>query len=251
MYYRFLFLLLFSFSLIGCRQTKQEIVFRGNITHYSNHKWLYISELTLDGFTLFDSTEIKNGEFNFTLKSTDEISRQRRSTPTFFQLSLQPNQAFTTLAKNGEVLEIEADARNMAKSYNIKGAEDARLMHRLDKQLALFIDSTDILTSIYQSEIENDSVRGLVEKAYNQLVYNHTTFLKDFIAENPTSIATIAAFYQRYNRKIFFIEDENLPLLEQIYQQLVIIYPDNENIKWINNRIEMIKFKLAQENENK
>jgi hypothetical protein len=94
-------------------------------------------------------------------------------------------------------------------------------------------------------------VRGLVEKAYNQLVYNHTTFLKDFIAENPTSIATIAAFYQRYNRKIFFIEDENLPLLEQIYQQLVIIYPDNENIKWINNRIEMIKFKLAQENENK
>ena len=124
-------------------------------------------------------------------------------------------------------------------------------MNRLDKQLALFIDSTDILTSIYQSEIENDSVRGLVEKAYNQLVYNHTTFLKDFIAENPTSIATIAAFYQRYNRKIFFIEDENLPLLEQIYQQLVIIYPDNENIKWINNRIEMIKFKLAQENENK
>ena len=35
-----------------------------------------------------------------------------------------------------------------------------RLMNRLDKQLALFIDSTDILTSIYQSEIENDSVRS-------------------------------------------------------------------------------------------
>ena len=113
----------------------------------------------------------------------------------------------------------------------------------MDRQLSRFIDSTEVLQTIYENEIEDDSIRSRVEYVYLILVENHTKYLLNFISSHPNSMTTIAAFYQRYNRKIFLPEEENLALLQQIYQNLVILYPDNQNVQYLKKRIASIEFK--------
>lgn len=239
LYLSFLLLLL----LCNCQQKKNTIVFEGEIVN-ANFRWLYLSEISTDGFVLLDSCLIKNNQFRINLWEKNEDSRLRRSTPLFYQLSLDKANALVTLTKNGETLQIQADGTDLIHTYTIKGGKDAQLMCELEQQLALFIDSTDVLYDIYQYEIEDDAVRERVEEVYVTLVKNHTQFLLHFIEQNPLSMATIAAFYQKYNRKIFFPEKENIELLKQIYQHLVTLYPNNENVEFVKNRIELIEFNI-------
>ncbi len=240
---RIFFIFLTSIMMVGCRQGGQEIVFTGELTD-SPSKQIYLSEVTPEGTLLLDSCLPENGKFRFVLREKLKELQERRQTPHFYRLSFSEENGFTTVAKNGEILNIKADGMNMVTTYTVSGSEEAQLMWQLDRQLSRFIDSTEVLQAIYENDIENDSLRSRVEEVYLILADNHTRYLLNFIASHPNSITTIPAFYQRYNRKIFFPEEENLSLLQQIYQNLVILYPDNENVQYLKKRIESIEFKL-------
>jgi esterase/lipase superfamily enzyme len=122
------------------------------------------------------------------------------------------------------------------------------LLWQLDQKLKNFIDTTDLLYSIYNAYIEDDSVRLQIENRYNKLILNHSNYLKTFIADNPTSLTTLIAFYQVYNKRKFFDETENLDLLKKIYNQLQVYYPTNENVIFLKKRIELITSKINDEN---
>ncbi len=240
------YLLFFTFFLVTCQQKQRQIVFQGTITN-AHSQWIYLSEVSPDGLILLDSCLIKDNLFKIELLER-ENAKNRRNSPLFYQLSFDKNNLLVTIAQNGDILNIEADGNDLLHSYTITGSKEAQLMWELEHKLALFIDSTEVLQEIYHAQIENDSVRNRVEEIYLILVKNHTQYLTHFIHSNPHSIASIAAFYQKYNRKIFFPEKENLSLLKQIYQNLSTAFPDNENVLFLEKRIELIEFNF-NENE--
>ncbi|MCQ2286035.1 MAG: DUF4369 domain-containing protein [Bacteroidales bacterium] len=232
--------------LVSC-QHKGQIGVSGHLTNCRNG-FLYFSEIRPDGPEFIDSVPITNGDFEFKINSSDKLTQKRRATPFFLQITLDnKNLGFTTSAKNGENLVLSGDAMNFTKSYSISGSTEAENMLALDRQLSLFIDSTDYLYAIYEDNIDNDEVRAQVENAYVQIAAHHTEFLRSFIARHPHSFASMAAFYQRYNRHIFLDEKENEALLEKLFLSLSEVYPVNENVLFLKQRLE--KIEAEQENQ--
>jgi len=237
-------LLILSFS---CKHESKEIVFKGTLSN-SIEKQIYLYKVTPDGSFLIDSSEIKKGNFVFEVSGSDKAEKEALKEPAFYTLMLSPDNAFTTLARSGEKIEIKADANNLVKTYTVTGSQDAILLWQLDRALKNFIDTTDYLYSIYEANMEDDSVRMQIENEYNKLILNHTNYLKQFIADNPASLSTLIAFYQVYNKRNFFDENKNLDLLKNIYNQLIVYYPNNENVVFLGKRIKIISSKVPDEN---
>ena len=239
--------LLLLFILLSCRQESKEIIFKGRLSN-NIEKQIYLYKVTPDGNFLIDSSEIKNGNFIFEVSGSNKAEKMALKEPAFYRLMLNPDNAFTTIARSGEKIEIKADADNLVKTYTVPGSKDAVLLWQLDQQLKNFIDTTDLLYSIYNANIEDDSVRMQIENEYNKLILNHSNYLKKFIADNPSSLATLIAFYQIYNKRKFLDETENFDLLKNIYNQLLVYYPTNENVIFLKKRIELITSKINDEN---
>ena len=224
--------------LFSACDNKNAVVLKGHIDNCT-YKYLYIAEVRPDELDFIDSVKIKNGDFEYVLKGSNYLIKARHANPFFLQITLDnKNLGFTTLAKNGEIIEISGDAATLPESYSVKGYTEAENICFLDKQLALFIDSVDYLNEIYKNYIEYDTVRAQVNDAYLVLVANHKAFLQDYINSHLGSFSTVAAFYQRYNSCFFFDEKKDIDLLKEIYSSLSDIYPENENVAFLNERIE-------------
>ena len=238
--------LLFVFTIIiltvGCKKNSDEIVFEGTLNNCIEKK-IYLAKVTPEGKFLIDSCGLKKGCFRLKISAYDKFEKAKIKQPAFYEISLSPNNAFTTIARGGEKIKIEANAIQLVKNYQVTGGEDAQLMRQLDHRLALFIDSVECLQLLYNQNIYNDSVKIFIENSYNNHVYNHTEYLKDFIKQHASSLVSITAFYQKFNRRIFLPESENMDLLQKIYNTLNDLYPENENVIFIENRILMLKEK--------
>lgn len=241
-------LLIFCFILLASCSQDGTITIKGTLRNESP-QYIYLSKVTVDGVILLDSTEVQKGKFAFQLKARDDKEKELLSTPSFYRISFSPENAFTTLARAGEQLEIDAAADSLVKTYTIKGGHDAELIQQLDHQLKLFIDTTFFLeTAANFIAHDNDSLREVIEKSYLKTVDYHINYLKQFIDNNINSLAAITAFYQVYNRREFFDESKDYELLKKIYENLIKLYPNNENVLFLKQRIDLVDYKKTQLN---
>lgn len=224
-----LFLLVFVTAVMfgGCAK-KNGVTFEGNIWN-ADGGFLKISILKQSETIFLDSVKIEDGSFSITLPSEN-------AGPDFYVLSLNEKEALTTLASKGERLHLKAPAQNFAANYEISGSKDAELMTQLNHQLTLFADSANHLYDVYVND-NDETLHAEVEAAYVQIKQHHRDFLLRFIQENPTSLSTIAAFYQKYDNCTFFNEKEDFNILNDIFNNLVKAYPDNENVKVLEKRL--------------
>ncbi len=230
--FRYVALFFITLAFIACNHTDTSI--EGDLDN-NIAKRIYLSKITPDGTILIDSTEIRQGHFRFNIKTEENVE------PVIYQLSLSSVNSMNTIAKSGDRLQIAADANNLAKSYTIQGGNDAELMLQLDRMLTAFIDTVDLLYAIYEQNLEDDEIRAEIDLRYNQLLTRYSSDLIRFIQQNSQSMVAIPAFYQMYNRRQFLQEEENLPLLRLIYNDLKKKYPDNENVIFLKKRIELIE----------
>ena len=193
-------------------------------------KYLTVSLILPEGENIADSVQIKNGHFKMTFPVED-------ANPHFFEIRLCKDNAFTTLARKGENLMLEADASSLVRSYTISGSPDAELMQQLDRRLSLFADSAEILMEWFELDNSDDTLHAQIERAHNRITENHAAFLRQFIHDNPQSLSCLAAFYQKYNHCVFLPEKENRELLETLYDHLQKQYPDSEDVQWLGNRL--------------
>ena len=224
----------------GCDRKAETVTVQGTFADCAK-EWVYFSEIRPDGVELLDSAKIESGTFRFELASADEMIRQRRQQPFFLQIALDKGKdGFVTLVRNGESIEVSGNAQRLPAEHFVTGGCESANMLLLDQRLTQFIDSVDYLYEIYEDGIEDDALRERVEAVYLQLVQHHTEFLKQFIASHPTSLSSVAAFYTRYNRRIFLPEKENFALLQLMVSELEKTYPSHEYVLFLKQRIEQL-----------
>ncbi len=234
-----LILLLPLCLLLSCQHKRSLITIEGDISG-ANHGKIALALVTNTGLEPIDSMRMKNGHFLFELKADGKEAKKRAGTPMLYQIMLSPYNTLTTIAMGGDHLTIKADAENLAGSYTVSGGEEAVLVGQLDSALRAFVRPVDSLYLPYRSNIHNDSVREAIERQYVQLVNHHKQYLIQFIRQHPDKMASYVAFYQSYNNRRFFNEQENKPLLRQITYTLKKTYPDNPYIPNMQNRLEML-----------
>ncbi|MDR1112364.1 MAG: DUF4369 domain-containing protein, partial [Bacteroidales bacterium] len=172
------------FLTVSCHHRKQLITFEGTLA-YAGNAMIYLAHLTSDELFIIDSCPVEQGKFRLAVRKEPGKNRDCYATPSFYRIQLTSKSNYVTLpAKAGDKIVLTADARDLVKSYTASGSVDVQLMQQLDHRLKRFIDSTDKLQVFYTQHIDNDSARMYVEKEYNQLVANHTAFLRQFITQN-------------------------------------------------------------------
>lgn len=224
--------------MCGC-ETKS-IRLEGEISE-ADGRYLVVTRIGPDATEVIDSVLIKKGNFKLSIPTED-------AEPAFYCLSLSDENAFTTLARRGDKLTLSAKGSSLVKTYHLTGSEDVQLMENLDRQLTHFADSVEILREWFESSY-NDTLHAQIEKAYLQIKENHTAFLRSFITKNMHSLACLPAFYQCYDNAIFFDEQHDLALLEQMLTSLNKKYPDNVNVKWLEKEVRNSKAVQSVRNE--
>ncbi len=241
-----LVILLLAIFSWGCSSDKKEgenaqnsVVMKGTVKN-SEGKSLYLHLMLVDttgvGGVEYDglsNSTVTDGAFSLQYQPDD-------AEPQFYRIGFGGQNTITTIARRGEQLTFTFNnADTLCRNYKVKGGEDAQLMWELDQRLSRFIDSAEHLTLWYEYT-DDDSSHMVINNAYTLIKGHHRDFLVQFITHHPTSLATITAFYQKYQMGTFFDEAEDLDFLEKIYENLKKKYPHNLNVIWLSKRIDFI-----------
>lgn len=243
---KLLFLFATVMLLAACTNRNMSVRISGDIKDGGNQK-LMLALITPEGMEMIDSTNMKNGHFEFKVSSKDERIKERENAPMMFQLFLSESNSLATMAKKGEKLKITADAKDLTQTYHISGGEEAVLMQQLDSALTVFVTEANKLYDVYQENMENDSARGEVETKYMNLLFQHREYLEKFIAGHPNNMASYIAFFQSYNRRNFFDIFQDLDVLKKINANLSKVYPGSDYVLTMDHIVEMVESRQPDE----
>jgi len=238
------FALLFLVSACGNVMGDNEFLVKGVIKN-SNGKTIFLSELTKTGSTNIDSVIIpENGEFKL---------KGKTSFPKFYILRIAPNDFITLLIDSADVLTVQADATDFAKSHKVEGSEDMLLIKKLNDRLAISHSSIDSLSAIFQS-IEGspaqDSLKVGIDLAFEKIMQNQREFSQKFIDQNAGSMASMLALSQQLVPRVsVFRIPEDLSYFEKADNALYKAYPGSEEVKQLHEFVASIKNQSQQSEE--
>ena len=197
----FILSLILIFFISACNSKKADdksFVIHGKLTD-SKQDSIFLNELSSKDMIPVDSTVINaDGEFYFKVQPKETG---------FYQLGLSNNNFITLLIEKGENVEIEGNATLLKSTYLVKGSKGSELIRDLSIRIQEAFTQVDSLGKIYEkSKGEPDilKVKESLDSAYLKIFDTHKNYLKSFIDENTSSLASVIAIYQRFGRESIF-----------------------------------------------
>lgn len=235
---RLIILLLLSATIISCSKSGNFSI-KGTITN-SQSKIIYLDELVINGTTPFDSSTIDSkGNFQF----TGSVSY-----PTFFLLRMGNQKFITLLIDSLEKVTISADFINFSKEYNIEGSIGSEKVRDLNNQLAKTNNQLDSIQSLLVMSTDNRDYPALRDKWINELkktYQDQEEYSKKFIAENPFSMASVLAIYQKFNNGDYIVQD--LQSLKVAASALNSMYPNSVHAQTLYKDTEKLVQDIRQQ----
>lgn len=181
-----------------------------------------------------DSAEIdKNGSFDL---NTGEISE-----PGFYRLRVGENNYVILLLNQGEKVELNGNALDFYKSYEISGSVDSENLKNLDQRLRQDYELTDSLRKSFMTmqqagTFDMDSVKESIDNIFLEAQTQKAEFVQEFIENNPKSLATLSAVQSlKY--------DEHIELFDKVVSNLETAYPNSEYVKQFKKQLVDLKAK--------
>lgn len=181
-----------------------------------------------------DSLEIgKSGDFKL---STGEIAE-----PGFYRLRINDNNFVILLLNDGETAEVQGNALDFYRSYEVAGSEGSTKLRMLDARLRKDYELQDSLRKSFmqfqaQGHPRLDSISQSIDAVFQSAQREKLVFVKEFIDQNPNSLATLSAVQSvRY--------DENPELFDQVASNLQEAYPNSDYVKQFKKQVVDLKAK--------
>jgi peroxiredoxin len=207
---------------ISCKK-EPSFTIRGKITNADVSK-IYLEKLALSGPIPFDSAKIDNqGNFKLTGKV---------SFPTFFLLKLNENKFITLLIDSMEKVTFAADFTSFASDYKIEGSIGSQKVQELNQKLDKTnskLDSINSLINLSQNDFDFEYRLEKWQKEKYAIATQQVEYSQKFVADNPFSLASILAIYQRFNDNNYIIQD--LQTIKIAASALHTMYPESEHAK--------------------
>ncbi len=227
---RILFLILAVALLAGsCSKEKNSFTIRGVITHAEGDS-IYLQEVHPSAIKTVAETQInKKGEFKF--EGTASI-------PTFYLLNLPGHNFIYLLVDSAENVVVEADAANFDRAYNVSGSPGSEQVKILDahlKRTQFKLDSLESLEKIYRGNPDYDETRLQWAAKYDRVIEEQVEFSTNFVRENPFSMASVLAPYQKLSNDDpnYIIND--LQVMKTAASALNAVYPQSEQVQALYN----------------
>jgi thiol-disulfide isomerase/thioredoxin len=216
------FLVVLIIVLSGCRKGN-EFSISGKITHAEGDT-IYLEELLVSKSVPYAKVKIdKKGEFEF---------KGKVSIPTYYLLKLSDNNFITLLVDSTDNVYIEADEANFGKEYNIQGSLGSIQIKELTENLnrtEYKLDSLRQLNNLYRNSPGYDSLNVKWNQQFAALIEEQSKFSTNFVLNNPFSMASVFALYQKYRDQSYVIRD--LQTMRTAASALSAIYPNSSLVK--------------------
>lgn len=202
---------------------------------------VYLEELMVASVRPVDSAKIgRSGEFMF---------RHHVSIPTFFLLKLTENNFITLLIDSAEVIRVKGDALNFAREYMVEGSPGSILVQELNQRLNTTkqsLDSISSLYTLYADRADFNEVKNQLDNVYEEIVEKQIHYSTAFVSENPFSMASVLALYQKFDNENYVVRD--LQPLRIAASALNSFYPQSEHVKALyQNTLQLI---ASERNQN-
>lgn len=220
---RFIFIFLAAVVVLGGCKKSNQFTIGGKITHAEGDT-IYLEELHVSSRKPIAQTKIdKNGEFEF---------EGETSIPTYYLLKLSDNNFITLLVDSIDNVFIEADAANFGKEYNVKGSLGSIQVKKLTEKLNETehkLDSLRSLMALYKGNPDYEQLKLQWDKVYSDILQEQSDFSANFVLNNPFSMASVFALYQKYKDQSYVVKD--LQTMRTAASALNSIYPESDYVK--------------------
>ncbi len=197
----------------------------GKLNNQSSGK-VYLSELGEKQFVTKDTANIlQDGSFTFEGKVQE---------PTVYRISLTEQNMFLLMLENKEI-QVEADAKDLPKTYAVKGSEEARLFKELTDKLNKMQAAGMGLQQRF-SRVQNnpDSVK-VIQDAFMVMQKDNTKVIKSFIKEHDKMAVSAFATLNLLN------PDAELGFADSMATVFNKNIPESQYTKALVKRLEPLK----------
>lgn len=239
-YNRFVFILFISVFVFSSCQKNNEFSISGKISHAEGDT-IYLEELQVSTRKPVAKVKIdKNGEFEFKGKTT---------IPTYYLLMLSDNNFITLLVDSVDNVFVEADIANFSKEYVVEGSLGSIQIKELNEHLNRTehkLDSLRQLSNLNRGNPDYEILNEKWNKEYAAIIEEQTIFSTNFVLNNPFSMASVFALYQRYRDQSYVIRD--LQTMRTAASALHAIYPNSNLVKALyENTLQYLRDQKAAE----
>lgn len=196
-----IFLILFSFAILISCSNSDNFHISGTITNSENNM-VYLDKLGINETTPFDSSAI-DSKGNFELSGSV-------SYPTFFLLRLNNQKFITLLVDSLEEITFSADYLNFTRDYKVTGSTGSMQVQDLNNHLRSTNNKVDSLQSLITMSMDAKNYAELKKQWSQEIqtVYtNQQNYSMKFINDNPFSMASVLAIYQKFNNGNYIVQD--------------------------------------------
>lgn len=236
------FIAILLFLMVSCGKTSNHIVIEGKVSGAA-HKKVYLRETGHDVISAIDSAKAdKQGGFELSLNTT---------TPKFVLLQLEGEvEPIILLVEPKEEVVVKGVAGNLSRDYTVSGSKGSQLVRDLNFRLNETIGTIDSLAKQFRESRELprfDTIKPLIDSAYDKAIREHKRYTVNFIKENRYSLSSILALYQQYDRQTHVLSTrDDFALFQLVDSSLYPLYPNNplvdnlhKNVKMISNQLKL------------
>lgn len=193
----------------------------------TNREKIYLDKMGAEETILVDSSEINNkGEFSLKTKA-DELN--------FYKLRLTDNNFITLLTLPGEKIKVTSDKEYLPENYELEGSINSEKIRILDNHLLKTQKKLDSLTAIFKKSEGKpgfDTLNKKLNEQYQDIVDEQRKFNIGFILDNPGSLASIKALYQKFDKNTYVLyKNRDLQYLKIAADSLQKTYPESKHTK--------------------
>ena len=221
-------LIAITICTFGCDLAKKSTanptaIIKGKITEGLGIK-LFLEELSSKNVYKIDSITLdKSGEFKFEIEENEQG---------FYRIRATEDNSIVFIIANGDKVVVNASASNLQATYTVSGSpETERLKSLNEMEYSLYITNDSLKREIMKHQQLRD-VNNYVNamNAQTILMEKRTNFIKQFIDDNPGSLASLAAV-ERLNN------ETDLGYFIKVAEGLKTIMPNSDYYKNLNARI--------------
>jgi peroxiredoxin len=185
---KFSYLLLLCLAFVACKD-KSKFTINGKIENAAPKSKVYLFSMVKNNAIAIDSTVLSDkGEFKFS-QSTDGVN--------FFKVRANQNE-YMIIAKNGDVIKLEADLSDKNMDYKLSGADEADKLQELNVNKNKYTAKMAEIQKQFEEQVEaqpqnREAIANKMRPALMQETQGLVDFILKFANDNPKSLASFYA----------------------------------------------------------
>lgn len=226
--------------IFSCSRTEEGAVtvITGSFSVHPD-EYVYLEEIKVHDVIMLDSV-ITNGKGDFSFK----IEQKQDG---FYLLKTVKDDSYLVLQLNkGEKVRVESDSAMFLNGYSVKGSPGSDLLLEFEmfmNEQKAKIDSLYRVFSREQYQPDFLDVKKQLDSIYLVIVDNQRSYVKKFIEDHPSSLATLLVLNRKLGRKEVLDEDDDFEYFHKLDSALMIKYSENEHALDNHERVEKIRLR--------